>query len=54
MVSNRAESFTDLDKLDMVKFAYDVLVLGRSLFSILPQYPQNMNLTSKGDKSGSK
>jgi len=41
------ERFTYLDKLDLVKFAYGGLVLGLSLFLLLPTLPKNLGLLQK-------
>jgi len=45
------ECYKDLDKLNLVKLAYEVKVLGSSRFSLLPQLPLKMMLTLKVFKS---
>ncbi len=44
MVINHTESITDLDKLDMIKVAYDVLVSGQSLCSILKRGQKRLKM----------
>ena len=44
---SNTERFTDLDKLNLDKFAYGDLFLGSSQFSLLPKLAQKMKLSSK-------
>ena len=49
-LQNDTVHIMDLDKLNLVKFCYGGLILGSSLFSLLPQLPQKMTIAFKVDK----
>ena len=49
-LQNDTVHIMDLDELNLVKFCYGGLILGSSLFSLLPQLPQKMTIAFKVDK----
>lgn len=52
--THSTKRFTDWDKLNLVKFASESLVLGLIKFSMLPQKPQIRTLASKVVRRDSK